>query len=414
MSTTDTPPPGHDPGPRVSGQETRDLGRLRRTTKASPEGRHIAGVAGGLARHFDVDPVIVRVVLVVLVFFGGAGLLLYGAGWLLIPEEGSQRATIQLDDRNRSLALYVAAALAALALLGDTVGRFDFPWPVAIIALVLLVVFGNRDRVKATDWRPFAGPETDPASDQETDPASDPATEAYAGSAPGSETATRPVGMPPLPPTYVPPAYVPPPNRRRRGPILFWFTLALIALSMGTLGIIDAAGASIVDSAYPAVAVGITGAMLVLGAFWGRAGGLILVGLLSTVALVGSVAAHEFDGHGDHLHTIPAVAADLGDSYEIDAGELKVDLTQVSDVANLDGRHLDLEGAVGTIQVTVPDDLSVTFSGTVHGPGQIEFFHEGHGGISTSLDRTRVAGDDAPTLTIDAELSVGQISVRSE
>ena len=67
--------------------EIRDLGRLRR----SRDDRKIAGVAGGLARHLDVDPIILRVALVVLVFFGGAGLLIYGAGWLLVPEEETER-----------------------------------------------------------------------------------------------------------------------------------------------------------------------------------------------------------------------------------------------------------------------------------------------------------------------------------
>src|SRR3954453_10374625 len=108
MSTTDSPPPPTAQGPRASGQQARDLGGLRRTTKASPEGRYVAGVSGGLARHFDIDPALVRVLVVVLVFFGGAGLLLYGAGWLFIPEEGSERSTIPLDERSRSLALYVA------------------------------------------------------------------------------------------------------------------------------------------------------------------------------------------------------------------------------------------------------------------------------------------------------------------
>ena len=42
-------PPG---GPRVTGDEIRDLGRLRR----SATDRKVAGVAGGLARHLDIDP----------------------------------------------------------------------------------------------------------------------------------------------------------------------------------------------------------------------------------------------------------------------------------------------------------------------------------------------------------------------
>ena len=69
-----TPPPGGaqpTTGPRVTRDEMKDLGRLRR----SVTDRHIAGVAGGIARHLDVDAIIVRVALVVGVFFGGAGLL---------------------------------------------------------------------------------------------------------------------------------------------------------------------------------------------------------------------------------------------------------------------------------------------------------------------------------------------------
>jgi phage shock protein PspC (stress-responsive transcriptional regulator) len=426
MSTTDSPPPpAPGSGPRISSQEARDLGTLRRTTKASPEGRHVAGVAGGLARHFDIDPVLVRVLLVVLVFFGGAGLLLYGAGWLLIPEEGSEHAAVSLDDRNRSLALYVAGGLAALALLGDTVGSFHFPWPLAIIALLVLLVMSRRDRFRAGQRRsaaPVPPPVYGPAPfGPATSGAAAYGPEAY-GPAPYDAPTDAPTDAPapyddpnrPAPYLPPPPPYVPQPNPRRRGPILFWFTLALIALLLGTLGIIDGAGAPISDSAYPALAVGITGAMLVLGAFWGRAGGLILIGLVSTVALAGTVAADEYDGRGDHVHAVPVVASGLASDYDIGAGELKVDLTEISDLAALDGRTLDLSGGVGSIQVTVPDDLNVVFSGDVHGPGHIEFFDDDRGGIDTSMDRTHRVASGAPTLTIDAELGVGEISVRSE
>ena len=51
--------------------------------------RMLAGVAAGLARYFGVDPVIVRIAFVVLTVVGGAGIPLYLAGLLLIPEEGS-------------------------------------------------------------------------------------------------------------------------------------------------------------------------------------------------------------------------------------------------------------------------------------------------------------------------------------
>jgi phage shock protein PspC (stress-responsive transcriptional regulator) len=52
-------------------------------------GRMAAGVAAGVARSLGVDPVIVRVAFVFLALAGGAGLPLYLAGWLLIPDEVS-------------------------------------------------------------------------------------------------------------------------------------------------------------------------------------------------------------------------------------------------------------------------------------------------------------------------------------
>jgi phage shock protein PspC (stress-responsive transcriptional regulator) len=56
---------------------------VKRLTR-SEDNRMVAGVCGGLGEFFGVDPVIVRVVLVVLALFGGSGLLLYAAMWLIV------------------------------------------------------------------------------------------------------------------------------------------------------------------------------------------------------------------------------------------------------------------------------------------------------------------------------------------
>lgn len=53
------------------------------------EGRMVAGVALGIARQFDLDVTLVRLVIVAACLFGGLGLPLYLAGWLLIPDEGT-------------------------------------------------------------------------------------------------------------------------------------------------------------------------------------------------------------------------------------------------------------------------------------------------------------------------------------
>ena len=50
--------------------------------------RMIAGVCGGLAHYFDLSPVFFRVGFVVLTLLGGAGVLIYAAAALVIPDEG--------------------------------------------------------------------------------------------------------------------------------------------------------------------------------------------------------------------------------------------------------------------------------------------------------------------------------------
>ena len=52
----------------------------------------LAGVGIGIARYLGVDVTVVRIVLAVLAVIGGAGVPIYLAGWLLIPEEGSEQS----------------------------------------------------------------------------------------------------------------------------------------------------------------------------------------------------------------------------------------------------------------------------------------------------------------------------------
>jgi phage shock protein C len=49
--------------------------------------RVIAGVCGGLAKYFEMDPVIVRIIAVVLLFCGGAGFWIYLLMGLIVPLE---------------------------------------------------------------------------------------------------------------------------------------------------------------------------------------------------------------------------------------------------------------------------------------------------------------------------------------
>ncbi|KXU45517.1 MAG: PspC domain-containing protein [Coprobacillus cateniformis] len=50
----------------------------------------ICGVCGGIAEYFDIDPTIVRLIAVVLIFGWGSGLLAYLVGAIIIPKNPYQ------------------------------------------------------------------------------------------------------------------------------------------------------------------------------------------------------------------------------------------------------------------------------------------------------------------------------------
>jgi phage shock protein C len=64
--------------------------------------RMIGGVCGGIARYFNVDTTIVRLLFVLAVFLGGASPLIYLVLWLVMPEEpAAYAAPAALPDHPR-------------------------------------------------------------------------------------------------------------------------------------------------------------------------------------------------------------------------------------------------------------------------------------------------------------------------
>ena len=64
-----------------------------RQLRRSADDKMLAGVAGGIARYLDADVTLVRLIIVVLALFSGAGVAaLYLAAWLLIPQDGEDQA----------------------------------------------------------------------------------------------------------------------------------------------------------------------------------------------------------------------------------------------------------------------------------------------------------------------------------
>lgn len=60
------------------------VGVHKRLMRSSTD-KKIAGVCGGLAEYFDLDPMLVRILWLVLLFFAGTGVLAYLVLWILLP-----------------------------------------------------------------------------------------------------------------------------------------------------------------------------------------------------------------------------------------------------------------------------------------------------------------------------------------
>jgi phage shock protein PspC (stress-responsive transcriptional regulator) len=373
---------GQQPG--VDRQHLRNYEELRR----SVTDRKVAGVAGGLGRHLNIDPTILRVLFVVLCFFGGAGFVLYGAAWVLVPEDGQNEGNIAMRPSTRNAVLIGAGVIAALLLVGDSWHGIGFPWPLLIVGVGALVYLAVRDKSSASE-------------------------QTGAPVAPSAQTYGQQVPPPPwMPPTQTAPAY--PPRRQKRGPKLFGFTLAMVALALGSLGLYDASGNHVVDAAYPALALTVVGVMLVVGAFIGRAGGLIFLGIVSAIALAGTSIAGDVDNIGrdrQDLNVTPTSSVTVKDDYFIPSGRVVLDLSEVDDPAALAGRSIDVGARVGELVVVLPDGLVTDVTADVSGPGEIDLPDRSSGGIDNTLHETY--GSGAGELSINAHLFAGHIEVRN-
>ncbi|MEX2626297.1 MAG: LiaF domain-containing protein, partial [Ilumatobacteraceae bacterium] len=159
----------------------------------------------------------------------------------------------------------------------------------------------------------------------------------------------------------------------------------------------------------------VVGVGLLIGSIAGRGRGLIGVGLLLVPVVVFLQVAEPLpvdifsaDGQavGNNYQT-PADESAMQDSYDLGAGDLRLDLR---DVEFTEDRDVTVLVGFGEATVLVPDDVTVEVRGAV-GAGELEVF--GHTNNGVGVERTvldEVAGSDH-TLTIHINVGFGEIRV---
>jgi phage shock protein PspC (stress-responsive transcriptional regulator) len=313
--------------------------------------RIIGGVCSGIARYFAIDPVIVRIAAVALIFLGGTGLVAYVAAVLLMPNEPAEPGG-EPEGPRRSVA--VAGAILLVIAIGVALPFHGGWWggwplvPLGLVALAGLVV-----------WRLASGqrPEGDAGA------------------------VLRAMGL---------------------GVALIALCLAL---AFGSAWAAAAGGDTVV-----AIAVIIAGAALIAGAFMGPQARWMILPAIAIALPAGVVAAAGIDvkgGYGDKTYR-PASIAAVRDSYRLGAGKLVVDLRGAHLTA---GDHpIKLHLGVGEAQLVVPPDVCVSTNSHL-GIGGVQVFDHGSGGIDFSRDEQREARPGTPRVVVDANVGLGAFTV---
>jgi phage shock protein PspC (stress-responsive transcriptional regulator) len=347
-----------------------------RRLERSRQDRVLAGVCGGLARYLGVDPVLVRIVVVAAMVFGGFGAVAYLAAWLLVPEEGAERPLLGGARQRQSvqIAAIVLLALAAVSAFGIwtdagfVVGGWPFLLLMAGAAVIWFVV--ERDRPGSTDQAPGA-----------------------AAAAEGDET-TVAAGEPAV--------AAPAPAPRRGSFAVTAIAAGGVCLLVGAFGALDAAGA--VDLGWGglvAVAIVATGVALVASSFFGGARALIPLGIVLALLLGGTAAAGvSFNGGVGEREYRVRDGDELRGRYALGVGHLMLDLRGIELAQGTTRVSADLD--VGMLEIVAPDGRFLDDTDVRAGDG-------GRGTGGFDVRRTIVVGDGARRLEIDAHVGVGAI-----
>jgi phage shock protein C len=142
-----------EPSPTVVGPSA---GLPPKRLVRSRDDRVIAGVCGGLGEYLGVDSVLIRIAALILVFAGGAGVILYIIGWIAMPEgyetEPEKEAAPEsgeAPERTRGAVLLglVFVVLGVFFLVDEIWPDFlswQYIWPVALIGIGIAILARAR------------------------------------------------------------------------------------------------------------------------------------------------------------------------------------------------------------------------------------------------------------------------------
>ncbi len=340
--------------------------------RRSRQDRVIAGVAGGFARWLGIDPVIVRVILVVLAIFGGSGLLLYVIGWLFIPDEGATNSEAErFIERSRTpgstarTVLIVVGVVIAVIIFANVIGFAFGDWGgfgsfLLLLAVGAVVLYLATRTPSTTTTYGAVPPGAEPPPTAELDPAAQvpPAPTAYAyggsGSYPGY-VAPVPAPMPPMPP--------------RPRSYLGLITLSVAVLVTGLLVSFQVTGLTdFAPVVVPGVALAILGTGILVGAWMGRARWLLWFAIPTLfVTMIASFVPSDFDGRidanfgsgvGERTYA-PVTVLDAARPHELGLGSMTIDLTDLVIPAGVTTVPVEASVGLGELVVIVPDDARV-------------------------------------------------------
>jgi phage shock protein PspC (stress-responsive transcriptional regulator) len=124
----------------------------------SQDSRVIAGVGGGLGEYFNFDPVLFRIIFVILTFFHGFGILAYIVCWIAIPKRRFGEVadvTPPKSDFIRYLPGLALIFIGSLFLLDRVFWWFSFSklWPIMLIlgGVIMLYAAVHKSRENCGD-----------------------------------------------------------------------------------------------------------------------------------------------------------------------------------------------------------------------------------------------------------------------